>query len=233
MMPYWYPPILAYHRVHPVHTSDTPTLSPEVFEKQMRILSERWKPIPLALLVSFLDGKTSIPRRGVAVTFDDGTDDVFTFAFPILKKYRIPATIFMITNQMDKDGSLKKDELLEMSRSGIDIGSHTLGHAYLPSLTIEEAGRQISDSKKALETAGLPAKHFSYPAGGYSPAIVEAVRQAGYHSACTTNRGLHRFPIDRWALRRVTMHGNVGSVFGMWLRCSGYYNLNKRLRSPA
>ncbi len=233
ILPQWYPPILAYHRVHPTLGSDTPTLAPEIFERQMEILSRKWNPVPLSVLVSWLDGAAPLPHRAVVVTLDDGTDDTFSYAFPILKRYRIPAMIFMIAHHLDKNGSLRREQVLEMSQAGIDFGSHTLSHAYLPSLSSVEVSRQLVESKKILESLGCPIRHFSYPAGGFTLSIIDAVQKAGYQSACTTNRGFRRFPIDRWALRRTTMHQKASSDFGIWLRCCGYDGLNRRLRSPA
>ncbi len=208
-------------------------MSPEIFERQMRILAKRWEPIPLLELVSRLEQGTPIPRRSVVVTFDDGTEDTFTHAFPILQSHRIPATVFLISNHIDHPAALKRDQIDRMKGQGISFGSHTLSHAYLPSLSEEEATRQIVESKRNLERLGIPAQLLSYPAGGFTPAVREAVIQAGYRGACTTNRGMRRFPIDRWALRRISMRGSVTTPFSIWVRCSGFYGLNRRLRSPS
>ena len=231
--PGWYPPILAYHRVHPQPATDTPTLSPEVFRRQMRILSTRWKPIPLSDLVLCLETKKPLPPRAVVVTFDDGTEDNFIHAFPILLENRIPATVFMIADNIDKPGSLNTEQILKMHRGGIHFGSHTSHHAYLPSLPIERVREELTGSKNFLQKLGLDPDFLSYPGGGFTPEIIRAVQEAGYRGACTTNRGIRRFPTDRWALRRITMHGNSSSALGIWLRCCGFYGLNRWLRAPA
>lgn len=233
MWPGWYPPILAYHRVHPEPASDTPTLSPEVFRRQMRILATRWRPIPLSDLVSCLETKKPLPARAVVVTFDDGTEDNFSHAFPALLENRIPATVFMIADNVGKPGSLDTEQILKMRRGGIRFGSHTCRHAYLPSLPIERIREELIASKSTLQRMGLDLEFLSYPGGGFTPEIIRAAQEAGYRGACTTNRGIRRFPPDRWALRRITMHGNSSSAFGIWLRCCGFYGLNRRLRTPA
>ncbi|MBI3615205.1 MAG: polysaccharide deacetylase family protein [Candidatus Omnitrophica bacterium] len=232
-LPGWYPPILAYHRIHPQAGSDTPTLSPKIFDQQMRILSKRWKPISLPEMVSCLEGNRTLPYRAVAVTFDDGTDDNFTYAFPILAEHRIPATVFMIAGNLNRPGSLGAEQILKMRRAGIDFGSHTSHHAYLPSLPITQVREELAGSKESLERMGLSVDLLSYPAGGFSPEIVRAAKAAGYRAACTTNRGIRRFPVDRWTLRRITMHAKFTSPFGIWVRCCGYYGLNRRLRAPS
>ncbi len=229
----WYPPILVYHRVHPDGATDTPTIPPEIFEKQMAILATQWKPIPLLDLVIRLEEGQPFDPREVAVTFDDGTEDNFTQAYPILKQHRVPATIFVITENIGQPGFLNKNQIAEMADRGITFGSHTLHHAHLPKLPMDRVRQELTESRTKLQGMGLAADFFSYPAGGFSSDIALAVQEAGYRAACTTNRGLQRFPVDRWALRRITMHANATTPFGMWLRCSGYYGLNRRLRSPS
>ncbi len=228
----WYPPILAYHRVHPTAGSDTPSLSPEAFERQMSLLEKRWRPIPLSTLVDWLEGKQTLAPKAVVVTFDDGTDDHFSYAYPILKRHGIPATVFMITGNVGLSGFLSPKQIRQMGQGGITFGSHTFGHAYLPSLTPPEIRKELESSKKQLEDLGLSIDFLSYPAGGFTQAVIQSAQEAGYRAACTTNRGFRRFPIDRWALRRITMHGNATSSLGLWVRCCGYYNLNRRLRHP-
>lgn len=232
-MKLWYPPILAYHRVHPTRGCDTPTLSPEAFEQQMTLLTKRWRPIPLGTLVDWLEGKGTLPNRGVVVTFDDGTEDNFSYAYPIVKRHGIPATVFMIAGNVGLAGFLKAEQIREMTQGGVAFASHTVSHAYLPSLAPTDIRKELQNSKKLLEDLGLSIDFLSYPAGGFTPAVIQAAQEAGYRAACTTNRGFRRFPIDRWALRRVTMHENATSPLGLWIRCGGYYNLNRRLRRPA
>ncbi len=230
----WYPPILAYHRVLPTPDTTTPTVSVEVFEEQMNALRRRWNPIPLEQLVHALETDDPIPERAVVVTFDDGTEDTFTHALPVMKKYRIPATVFSIASNIGQPGSLNPDQIQTMQAEGITFGSHTLSHAYLPEMPLSRAEEALSSSQALIaRVTGKPVELLSYPAGGFTPEILKVVRLFGYRAACTTNRGFKRFPIDRWALRRITMHSGGKSPFGMWVRCSGYYGLNRRLRNPS
>lgn len=232
-LPGWYPPILAYHRVHPDGSRQTPTVSPERFERQMTLLARRWNPVALERMADGAEGKAALPPRPVAVTFDDGTEDFYPFAFPVLRRLRIPATVFLIADRLGHPGFLSEARILEMARSGIAFGSHGLSHRYLPELSDPELWENVSGSKRKLEALGLTVSSFSYPAGGFTPAVRAAVSQAGYQAACTTNRGLRRFPADRWALRRIGMRGTVRSGLGMAWRCSGYHGFNRRLRAPS
>jgi peptidoglycan/xylan/chitin deacetylase (PgdA/CDA1 family) len=227
----WYPPILTYHRVHPESLTGTLTVAPGTFEKQMALLAHRWKPVSLLDLVNWIEGKMSLPRRAVVVTFDDGTEDNFTHAFPILSKYRIPATIFLNPGS-NTFNRLKLDQIIQMHDNGITFGSHTYSHSYLPSLSLEQVYQELRKSKEWLEKLIRPIEFLSYPVGGFTSEIVNIARKVGYRAACTTNRGLKRHPINPWALRRLTMHNGATSSFGMFIRCFGYYGINRRIRHP-
>ncbi len=231
--PFWYPPILAYHRIHPDGRTDTPTIPPDRFSRQMALLAAHWRPISLGELVDCLERGAPPPDRSVAVTFDDGTDDFFTHALPILAEHRIPAAVFVIAGNVGRPGSLTPTQLTAISSRGICLGSHTLSHDYLPSMSLARAEESLSLSKQLLERSCGRVEFLSYPAGGFTPEIARAARSLGYRAACTTNRGHRRHPIDRWALRRISMRPGTESRFGMWLRCSGYYGFNRRLRPPA
>jgi len=231
---FWYPPILTYHRVHAEVATDTPTVSPAAFEQQMAILARRWRSISLNTLVAWLDRRGTLPRRAVVVTFDDGEDNLGTYAWPLLRRYRIPATLFVIADNVGRPGFLTWEALRQMAREGIAIGSHTLHHAYLPSLSPDQVQDEVVQSRQRLEQGlGHPVEFLSYPGGGFTPAVQQAVREAGYQAACTTNRGLRRFSVDRWALRRITMHASAGSILGIWCRCCGYYSTLRRRRAPS
>ncbi|MBI3318167.1 MAG: polysaccharide deacetylase family protein [Candidatus Omnitrophica bacterium] len=233
MKRWWYPPILTYHRIEPAPRKETPTLSPETFDRQMGLLSKRWKTVSLSELFRRLERNSPFGGREVALTFDDGTGDAFLHAFPILRKHRIPATIFLIAADIGKPGMLSQPQIRLMQEAGISFGSHTLHHAYLPDLTPERALEELAGSRKLLRSLGIEAEFLSYPAGGFTPEVVRMAKEAGYRGALTTNRGERRFPVDRWALRRITMHSGGSSPFGIWLRCSGYYGLNHHLRPSA
>jgi peptidoglycan/xylan/chitin deacetylase (PgdA/CDA1 family) len=230
---FWYPPILTYHRVQPNPEPSTPTVTPEVFKRQMQLLAERWKPTSLGDLVETLEENRPLSKQSVVVTFDDGTEDTFTHALPILQEYHIPAAVFVIAGNVGKPGWLRPEQLKKIRQAGITIGSHGLSHDYLPELPLARAEESLSTSKELLrKTIGEPVDWISYPAGGYTPEILKVVRSFGYRGACTTNRGTKRFPVNRWALRRLTMHSGATSAAGLWIRCCGYYGLNKRLRKP-
>lgn len=132
--------ILMYHRVvdNPETEHDNTELglfvSTDTFEKQIAYLSRKYNVIPLAQLVNALIVGETLPSRSIAITFDDGWRDNFTHAYPLLKKYKTPATIFLTTDFIGTDkvmwfqqvglimGSekLSAEQLIEILRSEID-----------------------------------------------------------------------------------------------------------------
>ena len=221
-------PILMYHHVGAASEASGPTVSAETFERQMEFLKlHRYRVMRLEEIAERLKSGRPLPPNAVAITFDDGTVDNFDEAFPILKKMDFPATIFVITNNINKKGSLSEEDLRILDEAGVAIGSHTESHAFLPGLTRREAVWELAGSKKRLEAIlGHPVRLFSYPAGGTDETIKALVRAQGYAAAVTTNYGNKRH--DPYALHRIKIGESKGSLFNFWIKLSGLYQLGKK-----
>ena len=143
------------------------------FDKQMEFLRERYRPVSeKEVAVSMETGR--IPDYSVWITFDDRWKNNYTNAFPILKKYDIPATIFVTTgyiNIPDSSGDrndlfMDWDEIIQMSKAGIFVGAHTVSHRILSHLSDTELEKEIVDSKDEIEQRlGKRVISFAYPAG--------------------------------------------------------------------
>ena len=93
---------------------------------------------------------------------------------------------------------------------------------------------EVVESKRVIETRlGRPVAHLSYPVGGYSPFTITAAREAGYQAACTTNRAHTRWPIDRFALRRIKVTERDNNPLWFLAKVSGYYDCFRRLKQPS
>jgi peptidoglycan/xylan/chitin deacetylase (PgdA/CDA1 family) len=91
-------------------------------------------------------------KRKIAISFDDGLEDIYTIAYPILKERRIPFTIFVITDFLDSPGYITAEQLKILAKDSlVTIGSHGITHKNLPDLSIEQQKSEIYDSKKILE----------------------------------------------------------------------------------
>ena len=234
MAPRYTVPILMYHGVSDV-LEDSLYVSPENFEKQMRYLSsKKYKVISLDEYVQNIkDGKIT-PKRTVIITFDDGFEDNYTNAFPILADYEFPATIFIITDYVGKKSDyLNWNQIRFMAKHGISFGAHTKSNVYLPNITdVRELWDEIMTPRIDIKKeAALNAKYFCYPTGGFTEKAKNAVIKAGYTGACTTNRGKDKYNKDIFELKRVKVtNSDTTKPFHFKAKLSGYYNFFRSLK---
>lgn len=130
-----------------------------------------------------------------AITFDDGYTDTYTEAFPILSKYGLKATLFVISDMIGKSNSwdanffgsfkhITQSQLRELSDYGWVIGSHTKSHRSLKRLSPNQLQEELCSSKHCLENiTGKPVDFISFPFGHYSPQVIEFCKHAGYKRA--------------------------------------------------
>jgi len=227
-------PIIMYHSVNYTSQFAANVVTPENFEYQMSFIRRNnYHPLSLDELIDLKQNSKPIPWKSLVITFDDGFEDIYTHAFKILKKYQIPATVFVITARIGKEGYLNWAQIREMAEYGIDIGSHTKSHLYLPDKNIDVATEEVTGSKKDLEEKlGREVNFISYPVGGFSEEIKTIVKNAGYRGACATNRGYDRFNRDVFELNRVRFSNNDNkSIFLFW-KLTGFYNLLRNEKAP-
>jgi peptidoglycan/xylan/chitin deacetylase (PgdA/CDA1 family) len=129
--------------------------------------------------------------EGIVITFDDGERNVYEYAFPILKKYGYKAIVFLVVDYVGKENTWDMsvgrhvqhaswDEIMEMKKSGVEFGSHTLTHRNMMKLTEEEIEHELLESKSVLEKRLGACTSISYPFNRVNPAIIRKVRAAGY-----------------------------------------------------
>lgn len=227
-------PVVMYHHIDKLDEHNVATIPPERFEKHLQYLREHnFDVLTLDELVDAIKSQTALSRKTVALTFDDGYLDNFTNAFPLLKKYNVPATMYITPDLVGQPGYMNWEQLREMQQSGITIGSHTRRHQYLPDASPEQWVDEIVNSRRILEEKlGVSINHFSYPVGGFNKNIKQLVKRAGYQSAVSTNRGYDRYNKDVFELNRVTIDetDNFGAI--RWAKFSGYYNLFRTPKNP-
>lgn len=223
-------PIIMYHYVHyGAQAKDKLVVTPETFQRQMRFLKERhYNVIPLEALAVLIKEKRKIPARTIAITIDDGHKDNYNHIFPVLKKYNLPATMFVIVNEIGRSQNdrLSWGEIKEMQDSGlISFGSHALGPEPLVNIkSDEEIKRQVFESKKLLEEKlGKEVKIFSYPEGLFNAKIKKMVMEAKYLAAAATSPGISSPSGDIFALKRLRISQNAGNLFIFYIQASGYY----------
>ncbi|MFC2149546.1 polysaccharide deacetylase family protein [Candidatus Auribacterota bacterium] len=227
-------PILMYHSVENENTFKTPTVSPENFDLQMEFLKQKgFSVISLDKYVeaSKVSGE-KLPYRTVVITFDDGYENNFKYAYPILKRTAFPATIFIPPQYIGRKGYLTQDYLQVMLENKITIGAHSRSHRYIPSLNARDLKEEIDTAKNDLENMlGVPVNLFCYPIGGYTNKARRFLKDAGYIAACTTNRSPSVFNKDLYALNRIKMTNRDNNAFILLGKTSRVYNLMRNIRN--
>lgn len=226
-------PVLMYHSINQNENTTKLSVSPEGFEKQMKFLHDfKYNVVGPEKIAAYLNKEERIPPRTVAITFDDGFYNNYKYAYPILKKYGLPATIFVITDKIGEDGFLNWDQLREMADSGlITIGSHTMSHCWLPDANDARLAEELSGSKRALEEGlGKKVEYLCYPLGAHDDRVEEASRNAGYRVCFATNPGPGKPSDNVFAVKRIRVSRTSNNLLVFWFESSGYYTWVKEHR---
>ena len=161
--------------------------------------------------------RDEVPPDHVLLTFDDAYDDLFDALLPDVIEFRLKPLVFVVadlaggTNLWDSEKGLRVrklmtlEQLREMQRHGVEFGSHTLTHPWLPGLPDKELHREVRDSKHRIEDMlGTEVTCFAYPFGGVDRRVRAAVADAGYRLAFTSIPGQNWWN-DPLCLRRVNL----------------------------
>jgi peptidoglycan/xylan/chitin deacetylase (PgdA/CDA1 family) len=207
-------PILTYHyiRVNPDRYDRLGfalSVTPSDFAAQMDWLAVNgYHPITTEDLYGYLQGARGLPSKPVILTFDDGYADFFTTALPILLSHEFRAEEYVVSGFVGQAGYMSAAQVKEADRSGIEIGSHTVSHANLATVSTGASWAQITQSKAFLEQLiGHPVVSFCYPSGKFSSAVASQVAAAGYHDATTTRFGYSHTMGDRYIWTRLRISG--------------------------
>ncbi len=199
--------VLTYHSLD--NSGSVISISPEMFRRHIEQLLERNIPIvPL---------DQALTSSGVvALTFDDGFENLMEHAFPVLDQYRLPATVFVVSAYCGRlntwpgqpeDGIprlrlMSRNDLRQLPER-IEIGAHTATHPDLTKLSPAVASAELRDGRAALEDiTGRPVRWFAYPYGLSTPAVRELTRQE-FTLACGTTLKFLRPEMDPADLPRI------------------------------
>ncbi|MDO8601490.1 MAG: polysaccharide deacetylase family protein [bacterium] len=214
-------PILMYHSVS--YNKIFFTVTPESFQKQMAwLFQNKYKVISLKELADIIGHEGEVPKKTAVLTFDDSFEDVYLNAFPILKKYGFPASVFIATDFIGREqknestGILFKTldwpQIKEMHESGlIDFEPHTCNHQELTKISLEEAKKEILDSRRIIEE-GLNKKchFFAYPRGKYNQGVVNILKENNFLATLTVNPGRVRKNSNLLELPRQSIDSATG-----------------------
>jgi len=164
-------------------------------------------------------------RRGaIAITFDDGYRDNLTVALPLLEKFNLPMTLFVVAGFVDSDNYLSEEELREISKHPlITIGSHGLWHRHFNRLSLDEARFELTESKRLLEdTIGKPIDLVAWPYGECTGEVEQLAGECGYRAGWSVWKGTNG-TYSRW---RVPL-GRNDHMLRFIAKSSGLYGLTE------
>ena len=209
-------PILVYHSVMPHHPGQNAEqrvldVDDSAFVAQMRYLVDGgYHVVSLASLVDALEGRDTLPNRAVVITFDDGWENQYHHAFPILRRFGLTATFFVFTTPIGVDGKLMTwEQLRELRAAGMTIGSHTRTHPSLPDYHAALHNEVVMSREDIKQHLGSAPDFFAYPFGEWDSLSAAWARTAGYRAARTFRGGAWNAPSDLYHLRAVPVTDNM------------------------
>jgi len=202
-------PILEYHMVteNPHPDAKPYVVPPEDFAEQLDYLAEEgYTTITPQDYARARKGKQQLPEKPIILSFDDGYEDNWRVVLPMLEERGMKAVFYMVTNSIGKPGYLTWDNLFDMERRGMEIGSHTANHLPLTTLSPEKQREELRLSKLMLEWKGMKTIYsFSYPNGSYNAGVVTMLAEEEYLTAVTGEAGLNTLETNPYLLRRVNI----------------------------
>ena len=202
-------PILEYHMVteNPHPDAKPYVVPPEDFAEQLDYLAEEgYTTITPQDYARARKGKQQLPEKPIILSFDDGYEDNWRVVLPMLEERGMKAVFYMVTNSIGKPGYLTWDNLFDMERRGMEIGSHTANHLPLTTLSPEKQREELRLSKLMLEWKGMKTIYsFSYPNGSYNAGVVAMLAEEEYLTAVTGEAGLNTLETNPYLLRRVNI----------------------------
>lgn len=231
-------PILMYHSVDHKPNSAVVT-QPANFEKQMKaIKGAGYTTITPFELYNYYYNNGKLPKKPILITFDDGYRDNYKYAYPVLKKLNMQATIFLIASRIENGvypGEIPKLTWKDIEKMGdlITVQSHTWDlhrktnskngkSLSLLATPLNKGGKWETDAeyrsriyhdlwqanKKIKEKTGYESVMISYPYGDYNETVIDVSKELGVKLGVTVNKGVNANYSKEYELKRITVHGD-------------------------
>jgi peptidoglycan/xylan/chitin deacetylase (PgdA/CDA1 family) len=211
-------PILMYHYISAApSTLDRIryglSVPPDMFEAQLKLLRDNgFTTITLRDLYDYLAVGTPLPEKPIVLTFDDGYVDNYTNAFPLLQKYGMIGTFFVLTGPADKGDPvyLTWDMIQAMSNAGMDIQLHSRDHLDMRNRSYDWLVFQIIGGRQSIEGhTGKPVVFMAYPSGKYDANVQRFLEATAFWAAVTTSYGRQHTLSDALIWDRVRISGQL------------------------
>lgn len=142
-----------------------------------------YQTIRVETIIAAIKGGGLLPQRPIVLTFDDGSESVYTTAWPIMQKYGYTGTIYLVNNYVGAAHYLNVEEIQELHTAGWEVGSHSITHSDLTLETTDQEKEIIESRLRLQRQLDIPVSTFAYPFGAYNEDSVYFAQYAGYIGA--------------------------------------------------
>jgi len=218
--------VLGYHDFSEKERETAMRIRTAKFRKQMETIRTLGIPvIPMADFIAWKDSGKAIPDKAIVITMDDGWKSVYTDAYPVLKEFGYPFTLYLYNNYVDGGGkALTSAMITEMMANGASIGSHSVSHPFPQEVKAhrkrgaEAFGKfldvEMGESKRFLEGKfGKPVVTFAYPGGYFTEEMLVKGNGLGYTHLFTVHPGKVKRSVPNNVLPRYIILGNYDKIF--------------------
>ena len=210
-----YASVLMYHRFGEDKYPST-NIKPNQFLEHVDELSKsKYNVINIEDALKAIENIKLIKDRSVVITIDDAYSSVYKYAWPILKKYNLPFTLFVSTDVIDNkiSGYMTWEEIRILRDNGVTIGSQTKSHAHMHKLTEDQIIDELTKSNnRFVKEIGSKPKVFAYPYGEYDLRVLKEVKKYGFIAAFGQHSGVAHQSSGLFELPRFAMNENYGNM---------------------
>ncbi len=210
-----YASVIMYHRFGDSRYPSTNIKKEQFLKHVNELLKPKYNVISIEKALLAINNLEPIKDRSVVLTIDDAYSSVYKYAWPILKKYNLPFTLFISTDVLDNrtPGYMSWEEIRILRDHGVTIGSQTKSHPHMYKLSKEKIIKELSISNaRFIDEIGSAPKIFAYPYGEYNLEVIEQVKSHGFMAAFGQHSGIAHKSLGMYELPRFAMNEKYGDM---------------------
>lgn len=202
-------PILLYHHIGFSHQEgNIYYVSPEVFDRQMNLLYQwGYRTISVEQLARAINEGAALPPKPIILTFDDGSETVYTTALPIMQRYGFTGTAYLVYYYLGITNYMDVDQVRALHTAGWEIGSHGLSHVDLTARTERQTIEIVGSRRMFQDLLQIPILSFAYPYGAYNDDSLLNIHSAGYIAALGLGKDTRQGSKNLFYLYRLAVNG--------------------------
>ena len=210
-----YASVLMYHRFGENKYPTTNIKMDQFSDHIKELIKTKYNVIKIQDGLNAIQNISLVKDRSVIITIDDAYSSVFNNAWPILKKYGLPFTLFVSTDVIDNKtpGYMSWEEIRILRDNGVTIGSQTKSHPHMHNLSENQIVKELEFSNsRFVQEIGSKPEIFAYPYGEYNLNVVEKIKINGFKAAFGQHSGVAHLSLGLYQLPRFAMNENYGNM---------------------